>query len=138
MPGCSSQHGVRKMVISFRDCDTEETRSNVEHLMNGDTIPTVNACNRILTPLPGGKTQVSEGNGYTFTADIQRVDAIPLAWYQGCAAIDVSVEWWNGRVWTLQNGSVTGAAESDGNSVSLTATFQEFDEKLSLPIGGGR
>lgn len=132
MAECPSQVGVRNLVISFKDCDSDAEWRNVVHKMNGDTLPTVMACNKVTTQLPGGKVQVSEGNGYTFTADIQRVEGIPLAMYQGCAALDISVEWYDGSVWTLINGSVTDATESDGNTITLTASFQEFDEILAV------
>lgn len=133
MAECPAQVGVRNLVISFRDCDSDSEWRNIAHKMNGDILPTVLACNKITTRLPGGKVQVSEGNGYTFTADVQRVESIPLAMYQGCAAIDVSVEWYDGSVWTLLTGSVIDAAESDGNTITLTASFQEFDEILAEP-----
>lgn len=134
MADCPSLVGVRRLTFSFKDCDTENEWRNVVHKMNGDVLPTVLACNRTTTILPGGKVQVGEGNGHTFTADIQRVSSIPLAMYQGCAAIDVSVEFYDGTVWTLLNGAITDAAESDGNSVALTATFQVFDEVLAAPL----
>lgn len=134
MAECPSQVGVRNLVISFKDCDSDQEWRNVAHKMNGDVLPTVLACNKNTTALPGGKVQVSEGTGYTFSADIQRACGIPLAMYQGCAAIDVSVEWYDGSVWTLLNGSVTDAGESDGNSITLTGSFQEFDEILSCSM----
>lgn len=132
MANCPAQVGVRNLVISFKDCESDNEWRNVVHKINGDTLPTVMACNKTTTVLPGGKVQVGEGTGYTFTADILRVESIPLAMYQGCAAIDVSVEFYDGSVWTLLNGSVTDATESDGNTIQLTASFQEFDEILAV------
>jgi hypothetical protein len=55
---------------------------------------------------------------------------VPLALYQGCGALDITIEHYNGLVYTGISGTSTGDASSDGHEVTITATFREIDELL--------
>lgn len=130
MATCDNQVGVKNILISFLNCDTGQTITSVSHkLANGDELPTAKICNYTLTPRTAGRVTRSEDNS-SLTMNVIRDNRVPLSWYQGCAKIDVQIEWFDGIVWTATNGSVVDAAESDGHDVTVTAIFDSIDELL--------
>lgn len=128
MAECPDIVGVRNVLISFKDCDNDQEMRNVVHKVASDTLPTYNLCNYVLTALPGGKVQRSEGTGFTLEIEIQVVDGIPTAWYTGCAAIDVTLDYYDGKVLTFLNGAIIDSGGTDGNTVVISAVFKDADE----------
>lgn len=126
---CDNQIGVRNIIISFRDCDTGATYGPISHELSGDTQPTYRLCEYSNEALPGGYTRRTRGSN-EISLSVIRNQGIPLAMYQGCASIDVTIEHFNGTVITGVSGTATGAEGSDGHEVSITATFKEIDELL--------
>lgn len=131
MADCPEIVGVRNIVISFRDCDTDVELRNIFHKLASDVLPVFNLCPYTYTALPGGKVQKSEGTGVSLEMEVQRVPSIPSAYYTGCAALDVTLEYYDGSVITFLNGAVIDSTGTDGNTATITAIFKEADELLS-------
>lgn len=129
---CENQIGVRNISIRFTDCDTGATYGPLTHSLSGDTQPTYRLCEYANEPLPGGFVRRTRGNNEISVMVIRDL-RIPLALYQGCASIDMTVEHFNGLVITGVTGTATGTESSDGHEITLTATFKEIDELL--PVG---
>ena len=129
---CPEVVGVRNVIISFRDCDSDVVLRNIFHKLASDTLPTFNLCPYTYTALPGGKVQKSEGTGVTLEMEIERVPSIPSAYYTGCASIDVTLEYYDGSVLTFLNGAVVDSGGTNGHTVSISAVFKEADELLAV------
>lgn len=132
---CRNQVGVRNITITFYDCDTGRTYPRVSHILADDQQPEYKLCDFSNEPLPGGYVRRNRGNNQIGLTVI-RNQSIPLALYQGCAAVDIQIEHHNGRVVTGLRGTVTGDNTSDGHEVSITATFLEIDELLPNGLDG--
>lgn len=126
---CTKQNGVKNILITFKDCDTDEVIGPISHELASDELPTVKACAWSNTALTGGFVTRSADNA-TMTINVRRDLRIPLAQYQGCAAIDIQVEKFDGTVWTMTDASVTEPDESDGHSISMTLVSDTIDELL--------
>ena len=126
---CDNQLGVRNILIKFTDCDSGAVYGPISHELSGDTQPTYRLCDFANEPLPGGYVRRTRGNN-EIVAVVVRNLGIPLAMYQGCGAIDLTIEHFNGMVITGVNGTSTGTDASDGHEVTITATFKEIDELL--------
>jgi len=126
---CGNQVGVRNVVMKFFDCDNNRTYGPVVHEISGEEQPSYKTCPYENEAMTGGYTRRSRGN-QMMTLSVIRNLGIPLAVYQGCGAIDITVEHFNGLIMTGLNGSVTEANESDAHEVSMTVIFDEIDELL--------
>lgn len=126
---CDNQVGVRNILIRFLDCDTNQSYGPISHELSGDEQPQYRLCEYNNEPLPGGYVRRNRGNN-EINLTVIRNPGIPLALYQGCAAIDITVEHFNGRVVTGINGTATGDESSDGHEVTVSATFESVDELL--------
>lgn len=133
MADCGNQVGVRNILITFTDCDSGATYGPLAHELAGDAQPAYRLCEYSNEPLPGGFVRRTKGNNQIELVIIRDL-RIPLALYQGCAAIDVTVEHFNGMVVTGNSGTGTGDSASDGHEVTLTATFREIDELLPAGV----
>lgn len=126
---CENHVGVKNILISFTDCDTGQTVTSLSHkLAVADEFPTFKTCTRISEALTEGYIRVTAGNA-TMTLNVIRNIQIPLAWYQGCAALDVQVEFVNGLVYSARGGTVVDADESDSHGVTMALVFKEIDER---------
>lgn len=124
MAQCSEQIGVRNIKISFTDCDSNESINNVAHELATDALPEWRLCSYNNEPLPGGYVRrVKSNSGVTII--VRRDQRIPLEWYQGCAAVDIQVEYFNGQVITGINGTPTGDTRSDTYEVELDVSFRD-------------
>lgn len=130
MADCDSQVGVRNILIKFLDCDTNNAYGPISHELAGDEQPTYILCDYNNEPMPGGYVKRHKGNN-EISVTVIRNQQIPLALYQGCASIDITIEHFNGRVVTGLSGTATGNDSSDGHEVTITATFREIDELLA-------
>lgn len=129
MPECASIIGVKNISITFRDCDTNQVYGPIIHELAGEQMPMWKTCRDVYTPLPGGYVSKRLDN-VTLNMEVIRDYRIPLSLYQGCAALDVSVEYENGMVITALNGQGTGENQSDTHTVTIDAIFREADELL--------
>lgn len=130
---CENQVGVKNVMLTFRDCDTDDEFGPIAHELADDTQPTYRLCNFSNEELPGGYIQRTKG-AYQIEVVVVRNLTVPLALYQGCANVDVQVEHYNGLVYSAVNGSATGTESSDAHSVTLTLSFKEPIDEL-LPVG---
>lgn len=126
---CENQIGVKNILITFQDCDTEEIIRNVSHKLSTEELPTVLACTWSVEALTNGYVQRSAMNA-SINLNVIRDTRVPLAWYQGCAQIDIQIEYLNGLVYTAFGGSVVGAEASDTHDVGMEISFKEIDEML--------
>lgn len=129
---CDNQVGVKNILLTFRDCETDEVYGPISHELATEDLPTWRLCPYNNEPLPGGYVRRSVANE-SVEMVIIRDTRIPLALYQGCASVDVQVEYHNGLVYTGNNGTSTGDEMSDTHEVTMTLTFREIDE--ILPTG---
>ncbi len=135
MAACDNQVGVRNILIKFYDCDNDVSYGPLAHELSGDEQPSYRLCDYSNEPLAGGYVKRTKGNN-EISLTVIRNRAIPLALYQGCAAVDVTIEHFNGLVVTGRNVTGTGDDSSDGHEVTLTATFATIDELLPESISG--
>jgi len=131
---CMNQLGVKNLTIAFTDCDAPSPGGigdvkATAHIMNQDALPEYEATPYKLEGLSGGRVKRTFKN-CTVKLDIMRNQAIPLAYYQGRAGLDIQVEHINGSVFTATGGAVTDFEASDSNSVSFTAEFGQLTEIL--------
>lgn len=126
---CDNLVGVKNILLTFVDCATNEEFGPISHQLATEDLPTVRACGFTNEALPGGYVRRSLSNAQ-IELNVIRDLRIPLAYYQGCAAVNVQVEYYNGLVYTGVNGSTTGDDSSDAHEVSMTLTFKELDELL--------
>jgi len=126
---CENQVGVKNIIITFLDCETDERYGPISHELATEDLPTYRLCGFNNQPLPGGFVRRSVTNkqiDLTVIRDLR----IPLHLYQGCASVDIQIEHFNGLVYSANNGTGTGEELSDSHQVMLTLTFQEIDELL--------
>lgn len=129
MAECPNQVGIRNILIKFLDCDNNVTYGPVAHELATEEQPTYRLCEYTNEPLPGGYVRRTKGNNEISLMVIRNL-GIPLALYQGCASIDITIEHFNGLVITGLSGTSTGEETSDAHEVTITATFKEIDEQL--------
>lgn len=130
---CENQVGIRNILIKFYDCDTDTSYGPIVHELAGDEQPTYRLCDYNNEPLPGGYVRRTKGNNEIGLTVVRNL-GIPLALYQGCGAVDVTIEHFNGLIVTGLNGTGTGDESSDGHEVTLTATFAQIDELLPATV----
>lgn len=126
---CDNQVGVKNIVLTFRDCDTDEEFGPISHELATDTQPVYRLCKYTNDELPGGYIQRTLASPSIEIVVVRNL-GIPLALYQGCASVDVQVEHFNGLVYSAVQGSATGTETSDGHEVTMTLIFREIDELL--------
>lgn len=129
---CLNQVGVKNILITFTDCDTDEVIGPISHELAGEEQPTYRTCEYTNEPMTNGRVMRNKSN-QSITVTVERNLGISLAYYQGCARIDMQIEHFDGRVYSAENGTATGEEESDGSDVTITAVFEEIDELL--PVG---
>lgn len=126
---CENLVGVKNILMTFFDCDTDTRVGPISHAQATEDLPTWKTCAWTNERLPGGYTKRSAADVGCEIVVIRDL-RIPLAWYQGCVAIDMQVEYDNGLVYTGLGGGVVGDEKSDTHEVSLDITFRTVDELL--------
>ncbi|UPT53291.1 virion-associated protein [Synechococcus phage Ssp-JY38] len=126
---CDNQVGVKNIMLTFRDCDTDEVYGPISHELSSDTQPQYRTCGYENEPLPGGYVRRSVSNEQIELTIVRNL-GIPLSLYQGCASIDIQIEHFNGLVYSAVDGTGTGAETSDGHEVTMTLIYREIDELL--------
>lgn len=126
---CENVVGVKNILITFVDCDTDTTIGPIVHQLATEDLPMWRACAWKSEPLPGGyvKRAASQAAG---EIKVIRDKRVPLAYYQGCAQINLQVEYANGIVYTGRGGGITGDSKSDSHEVDMQMTFRVLEEML--------
>jgi hypothetical protein len=126
---CDNQVGVKNILLTFRDCSTNQRVGPISHELAGDDLPTFKTCDYENEAMAGGYIKRVHSNaGAEMT--IIRDRRIPLSFYQGCAEVSMQVEMQSGIVYTGNNGGVVGGDRSDSHEVTLELAFKVLDEML--------
>lgn len=126
---CENTVGVKNILMTFEDCNENVRIGPIAHLLAAEDLPTWKTCAWTNERLPGGYIRRTSADARV-TINVIRDLRIPLAFYQGCAAIDLQVEMDNGLVYTGKKGGVIGDQNSDSHAVELDITFKFVDELL--------
>jgi hypothetical protein len=126
---CDNVVGVKNILLTFTDCDTEQTYGPYSHELATDTLPNWKLCPYTNEVLTQGYVRRQSANA-TVQMEVIRDLRIPLSYYQGCAQIDVQVEYLNGLVYTGKGGTATGDDQSDTHQVTMNLSYRTLDELL--------
>ena len=126
---CENQVGVKNILITFKDCDTDAVYGPIAHVLATDTLPTWRLCGYNNEALPHGYVKRVPTNPEV-EINVIRDLRIPLAMYQGCSDVNLQVEYYNGLVYSAAKGTGTGDEKSDTHEVAMTISFREIDEML--------
>jgi hypothetical protein len=126
---CTNQVGVKNILLTFRDCDTDAVYGPIAHLLSSEDLPTWRLCPYNNDPLPHGYVKRQPTNPEVEIKVIRDL-RIPLSMYQGCSDINLQVEYYNGLVYSARRGTGTGDDKSDTHEVTMTITFKDIDEML--------
>jgi hypothetical protein len=126
---CENQVGVKNILLSFRDCDTDQVYGPISHELSSEDLPTWRLCGYNNEALPHGYVKRQPTNPEVEIKIIRDL-RIPLAMYQGCSDVNLQVEYYNGLVYSAAKGTGTGDEKSDTHEVTMTVSFKEIDEML--------
>jgi hypothetical protein len=126
---CTNQVGVKNILMTFKDCDTEAIYGPIAHNLATEDLPTWRLCPYNNEALPHGYVKRKPSNPEVEIKVIRDL-RIPIAMYQGCSDVTLQVEYFNGLVYSAQKGTGTGDEKSDTHEVQLTLVFKEIDEML--------
>lgn len=135
MATCQNQVGVLNLTLGFVNCGGNGVATGTgdiaprTHQMAKDQLPMYIVVPFTLTGTTNGRVKRSYDNA-KIKVDVSRDLSIPLAYYQGAAAIDYQCEHLSGAVVTGSSGFVTGVTESDGDTVTMNLEFATLDELL--------
>lgn len=130
---CDNQVGVKNILITFKDCDTDAVYGPISHNLATDTLPTWRLCPYNNDPLPHGYVKRQPTNPEV-EINVIRDLRIPLSMYQGCSDVTLQVEYYNGLVYSAQKGTGTGDTKSDTHEAEMTISFKEIDEMLPAGV----
>lgn len=130
---CENQVGVKNILLTFKDCDTDAVYGPIAHNLSSTDLPTWRLCAYNNDPLPQGYVKRQPTNPEVEIKVIRDL-RIPLAMYQGCSDVTLQVEYYNGLVYSAQKGTGTGEDKSDTHEVTMTISFKEIDEMLPAGI----
>lgn len=126
---CENLIGVKNILMTFYDCDTETTIGPISHKLATDELPTWKTCEWNNEMLAHGYTRRIASNA-SVEISVIRDTRIPLRYYQGCVQIHLQVEYENGLVYTGKQGGVIGDEKSDTHEVAMEINFRFLDELL--------
>jgi hypothetical protein len=126
---CDNQIGVKNILISFKDCDTDAVYGPLAHELATDDLPTWRLCPYNNEALPHGYVKRKPTNPEVEIKVIRDL-RVPLSMYQGCSDVNLQVEYFNGLVYSGAKGTGTGDEKSDTHEITLTLVFKEIDEML--------
>jgi hypothetical protein len=129
---CENQIGVKNVMLTFRDCDTDAVYGPISHDLATEELPLWRLCGFTNEAIPGGYVRRAVANQGVELAVIRDL-RIPLAMYQGCSDVTLQVEYFNGLVYSGIEGTGVGDERSDTHEVTLDIAFREIDELL--PVG---
>lgn len=126
---CENQVGVKNIMLTFLDCDTDQVYGPISHDLSSDELPSWRLCKFNNDSLPGGyvkRVVANPGVEMKIIRDLR----IPLSMYQGCSSVALQVEYYNGLVYSAVTGTGTGDDKSDTHEVTMNITFKDIDELL--------
>lgn len=126
---CENQVGVKNILLTFKDCDTDAVYGPIAHKLATDTLPTWRLCAYNNEALPHGyvkRVPTNPGVEINVIRDLR----IPLSMYQGCSDVNIQVEYYNGLVYSAVKGTGIGEEKSDTHEVAMEIVFREIDELL--------
>lgn len=126
---CENQVGVKNILLTFKDCDTDAVYGPISHKLVNEDLPTWRLCPFNNEALPQGYVKRTPTNP-ELVINVIRDLRIPLAMYQGCSDVNVQVEYYNGLVYSAVQGTGTGDTPSDTHGAEMTISFREIDEML--------
>lgn len=126
---CENMVGVKNILLTFFKCDTDERIGPIVHLLSSEDLPTVKTSVVINERLTDGYVQISRADARIELSVIRDL-RLPLNIYQGDAAIDIQIEYFNGLVYTGVGGNVIGDENSDTHAVTMDISYKEIDEML--------
>jgi hypothetical protein len=126
---CDNQVGVKNILLTFKDCDTDAIYGPISHELSSEDLPTWRLCPYNNEPLPHGYVKRKPTNPEVEIKVIRDL-RIPLSMYQGCSDVTLQVEYYNGLVYSAAKGTGTGDEKSDTHEVTMTITFKFIDELL--------
>lgn len=126
---CDTQIGVKNILLTFTDCTTGEIIRKVSHKLATADLPTIKTCDYVNEALTGGYVRRTHSNAM-MSINVIRNTRVPLGFYQGCAAVDIQIEYLNGLIYTAVGGSVTGDQASDTHEVAMELVFKTIEETL--------
>lgn len=129
MAQCDNVVGVKNILITFRNCQTNAVVGPISHKLSKDDLPMWRLYEWRQEKIPGGyvkRHQISQ----EVEMDIIRDLRIPMVDYQGRSQLDIQVEYDNGLVYTGTSGGVQGEEKSDTHEVKLPVVFRQVTELL--------
>lgn len=129
---CDNLVGVKNILLTFTNCDTGQTFGPYAHELATEDLPQWKLCPFTNEALSHGYVRRQSANAQVIMNVIRDL-RLPLAYYQGCAAVDVQVEYDNGLVYTGKSGTATGDEQSDTHMCNMTLIYKTLDELL--PVG---
>jgi hypothetical protein len=126
---CENTVGVKNILMTFKNCDTDEVVGPISHELSTEDIPTWKLCPFTNDSLPGGYTKRTTSDARC-NIKVIRDRRVGLSMYQGCASITLQVEMQDGLVYTGLNGNVIGDNQSDSHEVEMDIIFRTVDELL--------
>jgi uncharacterized protein (DUF3820 family) len=133
---CENLVGVKNILVTFFDCDNDVKIGPIAHKLSSEELPTWKNCPWNNERLPQGYTK-RQASDAKVQLKVIRDLRVPLALYQGCAAIDLQVEYDNGLVYTGTGGGVIGDTMSDTHEVEMDMSFRIIDELLPAGVSLG-
>lgn len=128
---CDNQIGIKNILMTFRDCNTGRVIRKVSHKLSSDELPTVKMCEFVNEMLTAGYVRRTAANS-SVSLSVIRNTAIPLSFYQGCAEVDIQLEYLNGLIYTGVGGSVIGDERSDTHEVAMEISYRLIEETLPV------
>jgi hypothetical protein len=118
---CNNAHGVRIVMLGFAPCNGDAQIKPVAHSLFGDEMPMWDLVNYKRESMPGrsGRQKMTD-KPMKGSFTVERLQWIPLSYYQGDAAITGYVEYINGDVYAFKLVIPSGDEMSDGHSVKIT------------------
>lgn len=126
---CENIVGVKNILLTFKNCDTNQIVGPISHQLSSEEIPRIRAYDFTHEDLPGGYMK-RKHNNQKLNMKVIRDTRIPLKDYQGRSAISVQIEYDNGLVYTGLEGGVRGDMMSDTHEVELELSFRVLEELL--------
>ena len=126
---CTKIVGVKNIMMTFRNCETQQIIGPVSHQLAREELPKWRLFEFKQEKLPGGYVRRHHISPECEIVLIRNL-GIPLKDYQGRSAIKVQVEYENGLVYTGESGGVQGEDMSDTHEVSMKIAFHDLEELL--------
>lgn len=129
---CNRIIGIRNIKVSFEECGTGRTVTNVIHKLGTEELPTHDFTDYELEDAGDGFTRRKQGS-FKSNIVLKRNPRIPTAWYQGGANLIIVLEYEDDSVVVGRNGTPTGETMSDRINVEINAVWEQLSE--ILPTG---